>query len=1039
MGKKLINWKLKGLILIFKSILVLIFSMNVNAKNSSVKDLLLTGIVTDANGEPLIGVSVKVKGNTTGTVTDAKGKFQISISSPSTVLVVSYIGYGTQEVPAGNKSPINIKLTDDLKIIDEIVVIGYGAQKKSQITGASGGIDNKVIESQPNTTVEKMLKGRVAGVDVNEGGGTVSVRVRGGSSFNSGNEPLYVIDGVIISPDMDISNSAATSNPLDGINPNDIENIEVLKDAAATAVYGSRGANGVIIVTTKRGRKGDAKINLTSYVGWQTVANTVKMAKKDEYIAYYNTLVNNLNKPNVGGYLNTITPELAARLPDTDWQNSIYRSAPIANVQISAQGGTDKFTYLVSANYFKQGTPIPGVDAERYTLRVNLDAVLKPKFKLSNSLNFSANTNGRAIGIASSIENGIPIVPVYDEAGNVANDPYAYFFYKYNLNYGPSVGVINPLKSLLSTTNIIKQYDVQWNIALTYTIKPNLNLKSNFALDFSSSSNTNAVPNFNTNDPKDITYNRSLTNGITYTNENLLTWIYKLGTKHTFTNSALLSYQSATNLNRVAGFQTNLSSQNPLSVFTQTASNNTVIIVPTYTNIASLMARINYSFMGKYNLGVTNRYDGNSNLGTNKWAMFPSLSFSWNISQEKFMSQTYKLSDLKLRASYGVAGNATFSQFQAIYRSQITQVNFGTLGNTSNAYILGNIPLPDLSWEKVYQVNVGTDIGFFKNKISFSIDVYNKQNKNSILYSLAPPSSGFLYTIQNLGARETRGLDFSFKSIQFNKKFKWNTTGNISIERTYVRDLGGPDYTLPVFNGFVNPINPFILKVGRPVGELYGLIQDGVWQSTTQIQKEGTMPNALPGQRRYLDLDGNGKIENTINGDRTYLGHVYPDFTYGLTNNFTFGKISLNIFFIGSQGNSAINIQKVQQTAFLNSILNIGEGIYNQAWNPLNPNPNAQVSQIGVNDPNAANFVSNQWIEDASYLQLRNIQLNFALPLNKFFKGISSSSISLNAQNLFTITKFTGVSPLNVNQNTGAAGNLMPLQRTYILTFNLGF
>jgi TonB-linked SusC/RagA family outer membrane protein len=1020
---------------------------------------IVKGKVTDENGSPFPGVSIVVRNSQTGTATDANGEFRLSVPDAlagELVIVASFVGYKNQELVVGNSGEINFGMTVDTKSLNDVVVVGYGTQNKSSITGSVASLPMKNVASQPLTSLDQALGGQIAGVNVAQTkgapGGGVSVRVRGTGSIGAGNEPLYVIDGFPVSNDFN-----STFNPLSSINPNDIESIEILKDASAAAIYGSRGSNGVVLVTTKHGKAGKTTVQLDTYYGVQQVASKIDMLNAREYAEYNTEARNNawIDKGGKASDPNSLRPA-ALQIPEmfmnpeslgkgTDWQDEVFRTAPIQNHQLSVSGGNDKTTFFLSGAYFKQDGIVMNTGFERYSARVNLDHHISNNISVGLNLSPSFATNrmlpvedqvfaGGILGSALSLP---PTVPVYNPDGS------------FTTLLGPSpnnVGVIdNPVAIASKVKDKKTIFRTLGNIYAEIKIVDGLKFRTSFGLDYSDARGSAYFPSDlgSSGVPAPVQAKATATNGrdLNWLNENILTYKKNFGTKH--------------ELDLLAGFTSQKAHSEATSL---SATNFPTDLVPTLNagqvtsggtgvsewSLLSYLARANYTLAGKYLLSATMRRDGSSRFGArNKWGTFPSASVGWYISEERFMKSQNAVTELKLRASYGLAGNNTIGNYNHIGLLSNKRYSFGA-GTGSLAYGLypTSISNEQLGWEMMHQFDIGVDFSILRNRLNFTIDFYNKNTTDLLLNVPVPASTGYETALQNIGKLNNRGWEFSVNSKNLTGAFKWSTAFNISFNKNKVVRLGPSGNAIISKSPSFSP-NTHITRIGSPIGSFWGYEAVGVYQSQEDVDNSPVVQGTAgshPGDLKFRDIDGDGIITPS---DVTIIGDNSPDFFYGITNNFSYGRFNLSILADGVQGIQLLN----------GSRRNIGlvNGSYSRKdvlgrWqSPENPGdghtPRANVAATGGN----VSYVSSLLVEDASFFRIRNINLRYSLP-EKISKAVflQNASVSLSVQNAFTFTKYMGYNPeqsLNGSSalTPGVDFNGYPLARTYTLGLNLTF
>ena len=993
----------------------------------------VSGRVTGPDGAGLPGVTVLVKGTSVGASTNADGSFAISAPDGST-LVFSYIGYRTQEARVGSTNVINVTLAVDEQKLSEVVVVGYGTQQRGSVTGAISSVGAQEIVRQPVADLSQAIQGKVAGVTITSNGGApggaagTSVRVRGITSAGN-NNPLYVVDGFPLPEGGD--------NQLNAISPNDIESIDILKDASATAIYGVRAANGVVIVTTKRGKAGRATFNLDAYRGVQTVSRRLEMLNAQEY-----AVLNNENRLAKG--LPIVVDKLrnpAALGEGTDWQDLIFRRAQMQNYSLSTTGGSDKARYAVSATYFQQDGIIIGTNFERFTIRANGDVQVGRMLKVGNNIQLThledrqVNTNNGEYGTVQQMLRIPATVQPYRPDG---------FWYQ------PSSPVDNFIEEnpLASALNDNRKFTRNRALTTFYAeLEPlkGLRFRTNAGVDF-------IFDNFRSFSPKGpelpgflqryataaAAANSSY--APTYLIENTATYDRLFADKHQVT---VLLGQSAQefNFSNVAanrqGYTRNdLQVINAGPINTQLTNGGTI---NPPQRLASYFGRLNYEFAGKYLFSAVARYDGSSQFDMGKqFGFFPGVSAGWRISEEEFLKGNRTVSSLKLRAGYGRVGNpSNAGRFAYLYA-----INFGAiypLGpegtiNTGGAPI--RLPNNNLLWEKNNQANVGIDVGFLDNRFEATIDLYNRSSPN--LIAPIPPSlvSGTYESVNaNAASAYNRGIDFSLTSRNLQgvgTGLSWTTMLNASAYKTRLESLGSG---IP-YDGarFLSNSSVVRYDVGQPFGSFYGFVADGLFQTADEVagapkQESGT----APGDIRFKDLNGDGVI--TAAGDRTFIGNPNPAFTYGITNTLGYKNVDLSFFIQGVQGNDVYNINRfITESALYGA--NNGTTRLLGRW--TGAGTSNDVPRAVDSDPNNNLRVSTHFIEDGSFVRLKNLTLGYTLP-KSIMSRIAATQIRfyVTAQNLVTLTKYTGYDP-----EVSASGidlGIYPQTRVFLGGLNIGF
>lgn len=992
---------------------------------------IVSGIVTGEDQSPLPGTYVLLKGTSIGTATDANGKYAVNAPADG-VLIFSFIGMTNQEVNINNQTTINVTLAADISLLSEVVVVGYGTQKKTDVTGSIASVSSKELKSTPITSLGQGLQGRAAGVQImqtsNAPGGGISMRIRGGNSIQGGNEPLYVIDGFPLSNE---------SSPT--INPNDIESIDILKDASATAIYGSRGANGVVIITTKRGRSGKTSFQFESYYGVQKVRKKLDLLDATQLAQLLNDGIANTNADNVGKTGFPKAPayteaEIAALGKGTDWQDEIFQSAPQQNYQLTVSGGTDNSQFSISGNYFNQKGIVINSGYERGSLRMNLDKKVNEKLKLSNSLNVvhtggnMVNTDGdggAGAGVVYGAINFSPTVPVFAPDGSYTID-----------NRLGAIKISNPVALAKLSTNSTTQTRVLGNVSAEYDILDGLKLKVLLGANVMYSKNPSYIPStvyagVGSGGSAGL-YEKQSTDWL---NENTLTYQKTIGTKHKVT--ALLGYT----LQKYHFTDMRISAQNFTSDVTEfnnvgsAQQTNPSASSDNAWQLRSYLARVNYDYDGRYLVTLSTRLDGSSRFGKGKKdAIFPSGSVAWRISQEQFMRDVAAVSDLKVRVSYGVTGNQDITPYSSLGALSVQNYNFGNA--LSIGYGPSRIANDQLGWESTQQTDLGLDLGLFTNRITLTADWYQK-NTSALLYNIPlPTTSGFPSSLQNIGKIQNKGLELSISTVNVDKGFRWTTNFNISGNRAKIVSLPvSGDVPTGQASGHLQLANSGILRVGQPAGVFFGLVTDGIFQNQAEVDASA-QKTAKPGDRRYLDITPDGKIDAA---DRVILGHALPDYIFGFTNNFSYKGFDLSIFFQGVHGNSIFNINRFEMES-LTGVSNQSTAVLDR-WTPTNAS-HAIPRATSTGTPYQ---VTSRQVEDGSYIRMKNIQLAYNFSAEWLGKiKLSNAKIYVSGQNLLTFTNYSGYDPEvsrfgQDNASFGSDYGSYPNTKMYLVGLNIGF
>jgi TonB-linked SusC/RagA family outer membrane protein len=999
-------------------------------------DINVTGTVVDEGGEPFPGVTVLVRGTTTGTATGLDGGYTLTVPEEST-LIFSFIGYVSQEISVGNRSTIDVTLVEDETSLDEVVVVGYGTVKKSDLTGSVSSLREKDFNPGANASVDQLMLGRSAGVQINqtssEPGGGVSVRIRGSSSLSGGNEPLYVIDGLPIDNNTTLSSSGGGTgtgsnlnprNPLNSINPNDVASIEILKDASATAIYGSRGANGVILITTKRGTKGKVSVNYDFNSGLQTIPNKLSVLNTGQYIQFMNELaVDEGRNPDFS------SSEIAAIGQGTDWQDQIYHTAPMSSHNVSASGGDENTTFFSSLNYFDQEGVLKRSGIKKYIARINVERKLGSKVVLGINLNTSLVKDENSIDGVNNNENAGPINSslLYDPTEPVFSSDGGFSISK-------NLTINNPLSLVqgISSSNLTNR--TMASIYLNYTIIEGLNAKLNFGSDRQTARRdlynskltltggpANGIANISTLERSNVLleytmdYNKKINDisiisflgGITYQYFNDRSFA---GTIRGFPSDALLT----NNLGLGDDNLDNLSSNQ---------EDNTLL---------SYLSRVNFTHKDRYLLTASLRADGSSRFGeNNKFGYFPSLAFGWRISEENFMPKLFD--DFKIRASWGLTGNQDINNY-----ASLTTFTTGANAVLNNVVVRGTrssrISNPDLKWETTEQTNIGIDASILEGRISGTFDFFVKRTSNMLINLPLPRATGFGSILSNIGKMENKGFEVLINSTNIKtKNFSWNTSFNFSTIRNKVTDLGDVN---DIITGSIEAIGPTaVVRVGYPAYSYFGYEVSGIFQNTGEIANSA-QPNSKPGYPIFTDINGDNRITPL---DQVILGSPFPDFIFGVNNSFTYKRFQLDFFFQGQQGGDLLNINMIESLYPNNARRNrITEQALDR-WTPNNPTAKwpsgVQPSAYGGGKVNTLS------LQDASYIRLKNVQLAYDMGVEKI-KFIRSVRIYIVGQNLLTFTDYIGFDPeANAfgRNNVKVDYNGYPLARTWMIGLNVGF
>ena len=1047
-----INYELVG-----RKIILSAKSLTLEKKTSSLfsipvvaPKLLVQGTVRDETGGGLPGVSVVIKGTTRGTTTNTEGKFELDTPDEPTTLVFSFVGYASQEVALGSQTNLQITMQPENKALNEVVVVGYGTQKAKDVTGAVATINQEVIKDLPVATLDQKMIGQVAGVQITQpsgspGGGT-SVRIRGSGSLGAGNEPLYVVDGMPYSAGLN-----QNLNPLLLINPNDIESINILKDASSTAIYGSRGANGVIIITTKKGAFNKTNVTISAMTGVQTVPQKGRpnlMGQRD--FAEYQR-----NKIDIAVFR---AEKRASTIDDypveyrdldklqgkgTDWYDLLLRDAAIHDYNVSVQKGSEDSRVDFSLGYFKQDGVLKYTGVERYSSKLSMEtgigkaftvgATIQPTFIKQNRTNTNANRED-VIGVANWAN---PVVSPYDENGNLL--PYVR---SPQSKYHSAWSFANPLFVLRETTQNQVQFQNLGSAYVEWRIIPDLVARTSLNTIWSTSKFSQFIPSTigGSNRPPvagtgQATDNRGET--FNWLIENTLTY-----------NKAFGNHR----INALAGYTTQKSTSNSLNIGASPYANdliqtiNAAQTISTWDqninewSIISYLGRINYGFQDKYLLTATIRSDGSSRFGANnRYATFPSIAGAWRVSEENFLKNNKTISSLKLRASFGKSGNNNIGNY-----SHLASINAGSYVFANNLVTASFVGLanPFLTWEESSQIDAGVDVELFKSNLLLTVDFYNRKSRNMLLNDVIPAITGFSSQIVNKGNVRNRGLEISLGGSPISGPFRWDVNANIAFNRNIVLSLNDNSDRILSGNNDGNPTH--ISVVGKPIGQFYGFINDGVY-SKADIENPDIIktPQVYEGNPKYRDVNGDGIVSDVL--DYAIIGNPQPNFTFGLSNNFSYKQFTFGVIISGQQGGQVMNGLR-QSIDNLQGFFNV-RAAWVDRWRSTEDPGNGILSGVPKLTPSWGHRVNSLWVEDASFLRIANVNIGYSLPDGLMRKTgfIRSARIYATIQNLAMFTRYEGANPeaqsRNIN-NTLSPGfdiSSYPLSRTSSVGINVTF
>jgi len=1029
-----------------------------NFKNPARKQVKITGVVTDEKGNPLSGVSVTLKGTQLGIITNSAGAFTLTVPSNTGTLQFSFVGYETQNVEINSHTVMNIKLlqTAGSKLAD-VVIIGYGSQKRSHVTAAISSVPMKEIVNQPVSNVATALQGKIPGVLVQQTSGSPgaapAIKIRGFGSISAGNSPLIVVDGNIVSQEV-----------FQTLGISDIESIDVLKDASSAAIYGSKGSNGVILVTTKHGKNGTPQIKFNFYIGDQQVAKKLDILNSQQFAAYSKEAANNgylenilganVNDPNstragpltyryprggdISGF-NFDDPQAVANLHTYNFQDMIFRTAPIHNYELNVSGGSDKIKYNVSTGYLKQDGIIITSNLSRYNLRANVDIQANSKLKIGININPSyriqhiVNSDGHwaSNGIISAALATPPMQPIYDANGkytSVASFAALYSWAVTNNAVADATEQKKQTEYINLLSNVYAEYLFLDN--LKYRVSGNANLQSSRTDAY----NTSSLPVGGLLPPSAATASAASDQTASWLVNQTLNYTKSFAGVHNFDvllgmEATRFQYRNSSETGN--GFPNDVVQTLNAAGLPGTISSG---IVENASN--SIFARISYNYSSRYLLNFSIRRDGSSIFSPKKrYGTFPAASIGWNIGEESFARKMTWLSNAKVRASYGISGNNAFNNNYpyisslapsnyAFGNSLITGVAPSTLGNT------------DLGWEKNQQLDLGVDISVFKNRISLTIDYYNRITKDLLLAVAVPTLTGYGSSVKNIGSMRNRGMEFSINTNNIVGSFIWSTNANLSFNRNIVLALGPTG--APIISGTgVGETN--ITEVGQPIGNFYGYKQIGIFQNQNDLNTYPHFATSRAGDVKYKDVNSDGILDPF---DRTRIGNNQPKFIYAINNSFAYKGFDLGISLQGTYGGQILNLARRffdSETGSQNQ-LTIVMGRWKSASEPGN-GTTPRFTQTTTGNSSA---VSSRWVESGSFLRLQNISFGYTLPA-KYLQTLKISKVRfyLSAQNVYTWTKYLNYNPDVSNYEGPLTGGVdygsYPLAKTFVFGLNIIF
>ncbi|WP_298554740.1 TonB-dependent receptor [uncultured Algibacter sp.] len=1023
----------------------------------------VSGVISDETGVPLPGVNVLLKGTSNGATTDFDGNYSIKNVSLNSILVFTYLGHAEQEIKFTGQSTIDVRMVEVASALDEVVVIGYGTSKRKDLTGSISSVSVDELIDQPFTSIDQALIGKAAGVTVSQNsgapGGGISIKIRGITSLN-GSEPLYVIDGTPIfanrnNSSLDLGTATGggsgqnMNSALAGLNMSDIESIDILKDASATAIYGANGSNGVVLITTKKGKSGKSVITFDNYTGIQSIAKYADMMDLQQYAQYTNDLLRSDNREVPFQFQN---PSLLGK--GTNWQKEIFRNAIVTNNQIGISGEKNGTRYYTSFGYFKQDGIIINTGFERLSLRLNVDAKVNDWLKIGNNISLS-NARQRIVknddrgGIVSSALRLSPLIPVRNTDGSFGT---------------PGGGVngaannyeaVNPVAYSEFVNNIDQKFKINGNLFAEIKLAKPLTFRTELGYDLNAGNGRIFIPTYDNIGTAANEVNSSVKQqdqSFYWNFKNYLTYNQSFN-KHSI--NAILGHESqSSNFEFLRGsrrgFDSNEFDNLTLGLKTTSEVDNQSFDWA----MQSFIARANYNYDDRYYLTASIRADASSNFGpNNKWGYFPSVSGAWTISNENFMQSSATINYLKLRAGYGAVGNQNIPSF--LYQTQLNSVPSSS-GQSFNYTVNGN---PDIKWETLQSTNIGLEVGLLDDAIRLDVDVYHKKSADLLIQQPEDGStSGRVLPFINDAEMVNKGIDITLNTRNFQKdNFSWNST---FIFSTFTNELtkfadGTKPLTADIPQSEGNIQYSFV-EVGQPLGQIYGFVTDGIFRTQQEVDQSAIQVagKTSVGDIKFKDLDGDGEI--TLE-DRTTLGSALPDFTFSINNNFTYKDFDLSIVINGSQGNKIYN----QNRYYTEALRFLGENQSTNAANHFVVNyladgvtlddeaniaQNTDVPRIDIGNGNGNTRLSDRFVEDGSYIRIQNITLGYNLSSDVLSKTnfFTKARIYVSGQNLFTFTNYSGLDPEIGSRNSdirfaGLDVGRYPVAKTITLGVNLAF
>lgn len=972
------------------------------------QQITVQGVVKDQTGETVIGASVMEKGTTNGTITGIDGDFSLTMS-PNGTLVVSFVGYKTQEVQVKGQKQLQVVLSEDAEMLDEVVVIGYGTMKKSDLTGAVSSIGNKDIKDSPVSNLGQAIQGKISGVqivDAGKPGDNVSIKIRGLGSINNC-DPLVVIDGV------------PTDLGLSSLNMADVERLDVLKDASATAIYGSRGANGVVMITTKRGTEGKGKLAVSANYSFQNATNVPSLLNAAQYAELSNDMMVNSGRNPNPEWANP--SELGA---GTDWMDELLRTGVMQNYTVSYSGGNEKSHYYVSGGFLDQSGIVKSVNYRRFTFQSNSDAQVLKWLKFSNNITFSADTKKSGSYNIGDALKALPIYPVKNEDGSWSGPDGNSEW------YGSTRNPIGPTELNKSQTD---GYNFLANLTAELTFTKWLKFKSTFGYDAKFWFIDNFTPKYNwkPTPTEETSRYKSDNKSFTYLWDNYFLFDHTFAEKHRVGLMAGMSAQW--NTNDYLNAQKNVFMFDNVHEMDNGEEMYAIGGNETEWALLSYMARVNYSYEDRYLLTATIRRDGSSRFGKkHRWGTFPSVSVAWRASQEKWFPKNDYINDLKVRAGYGVTGSqASVGNYSYLASYNTSVYPFGISSGNQTALVSSTLANPYIHWEEVAQTNIGFDASLFNSRVMFSFDAYLKETRDMLVKASIPITSGFedtTTTYTNAGKVRNQGIEMSLHTINLTGELGWETNLTATYNKNKIKDLNSdvPYYINQINNSYVT-----MLAKDYPINVFYGYVTDGIFQNQSEVNTHAVQPGAEPGDIRFRDLNNDGVINDS---DRTVIGNPNPSWLFSMNNSLSYKGFELSVFLQGIAGNKIYNANNIDNTGMA--------AAYNQTTDVLKrwqgEGTSNSMPRAVFGDPNQNTRVSDRFVENGSYLRLKNITLSYTFPKQWLQKAqIENARLSLSCENVATITGYSGFDPeVGIN---GIDQNRYPISRTFSLGLNFNF